>query len=515
MAVPEERAVLGEVFSDLVHALTKQKGKTGSEWVDWLQANDLIGVTREAVGAWHAKATAQQAKMERAQRAEERKPVSEQPGGIVLIRPSIVAELSKRVRGIKKALSEVEDQAHTVYSGFPDDIWQAVEDGARPLIAQAKDVERDIHKVYSVALQEMADRRQDAGADSAMAASVEKLERAGEHEEPDWKEWLRYHSTRTALEFWFSGAEKSLSHLKDIFKVVDVLHIWPEDKTVSVDGMRLVISESKDQAKIQDVINNIRMEAARIRKDGLGIALKDLVVKINLRKDYNVTHGYGAGKYSPACASYSKKYNDIYFHKDIDDCTIGFTFTHEVGHRFYYAVMSDQSKREWDAVINDSFISLGNVARSPDLRSLIVRFAATVQASADLASLSHEAIRSYAWDFGLAETRDKPMDQSIALASALSHMAPWIRSDPKYLSPEWAEKWLNKRQVLPERIGEFAYESEYATTNPSEAFAEAFRRYVQDGPRALGERTRAFFRRIVQEGGGVRLRQNKGAPCRR
>ena len=78
---------------------------------------------------------------------------------------------------------------------------------------------------------------------------------------------------------------------------------------------------------------------------------------------------------------------------------------------------------------------------------------------------------------------------------------------------ESARFWASQRKfrgVGIEPTAEPEATADYGAFNPSEAFAEAFRLYVTQGPRVLGEWTRQFFRDVVRAGGAARLRYNKG-----
>lgn len=161
------------------------------------------------------------------------------------------------------------------------------------------------------------------------------------------------------------------------------------------------------------------------------------------------------------------------------------TFTHEVGHRYYFRVLPSQARAHWQEVMGSRGI--------PITREAVLRFVDAVgdRAREDLGSVLSEEDR-YRIGLGVARTEgDKLIFKELSRTLAVE----W---DAKEYDRESYEKLLLGsvgETVLVEEI------SDYGRTSPVEAFAEVFRIYILQGPRALGPWTVEFFRTICSASG--------------
>ena len=175
------------------------------------------------------------------------------------------------------------------------------------------------------------------------------------------------------------------------------------------------------------------------------------------------------------------------------------TFIHELGHRVYYRFLPSGARAAWDAAIEAKTIPVteahiagfadmirmfqGKYNRMPysDEQEKVMAMVPQLQEDAAL-----RAVYAHLWD------RRPSYDGSNSPEGYSAHYH-------KYLVDEAADR---REQVHEETI------TDYATTNPQEAFAEAFVLYVLHGPSRLGPWTRATFREVLRSAFGRTLRKN-------
>jgi len=150
------------------------------------------------------------------------------------------------------------------------------------------------------------------------------------------------------------------------------------------------------------------------------------------------------------------------------------TFTHEVGHRFWFKSMTNQARAHWNEIMT-------------------TQQGVTTQEGVDL-------FMDKVWN-------PSASDRELEAIVERSRFDPEIKAMFRYFvdhSPSYTRtsegvkghhiRFNVGKAVLIEHI------TDYGATSPIEAFAEAFQRYVIEGSKALGEWTRSFFERLVKGG---------------
>lgn len=196
---------------------------------------------------------------------------------------------------------------------------------------------------------------------------------------------------------------------------------------------------------------------------GFPSAVKGLVVHIHFKME-----GWVAGQYVPA--------------KDrLEIHSLGLgrgTLTHEIGHRFWYKALGNNARAHWNDVLKTRTVEVTEGA----IHTFVNRY-----------------VRNQKWMLSRREvevllSRQERDEELKAQYRLLADHSPAYTSDPDEILTHHLKNNKGDKATL-EHI------SDYGATSPVEAFAEAFRLYVEKGPRALGPWTRQFFERVNRSGG--------------
>ena len=150
------------------------------------------------------------------------------------------------------------------------------------------------------------------------------------------------------------------------------------------------------------------------------------------------------------------------------------TFIHEVGHRFYFRMMSNRAQQHWEDVIETRQVKI----TPEDVGVFMGKIWDVKYRDRELVQLVQ---------------RSKFDPETKAKFNYLADHNPAYTSEPKEVGDHHL-KFNVGEKVTIEHI------SDYGATNPWEAFAEAFQLYVRKGPRAIGPWTRDFFERVTRGG---------------
>lgn len=166
------------------------------------------------------------------------------------------------------------------------------------------------------------------------------------------------------------------------------------------------------------------------------------------------------------------------------------TFIHEVGHRFYYRNLSSNARAHWEETIEGRVTKL----EKADIKAFVDTF-----------------LRSRKWPPTRRELESEVQQaghdpETEAKYLKLADRLPGFTVDPDEIEAWWLDNLVGERVQLEEI-------TEYGTTNPVEAFAEAFTEWVQKGPRALNPWTQNFFR-VISRSGGAKLAHRVAARWR-
>lgn len=228
-------------------------------------------------------------------------------------------------------------------------------------------------------------------------------------------------------------------------------------------GMTVVIhalNRAGRDGGLDSYLNGLRRQARAIARAGLKDALQGLTHHIRFDE-----HDGRGGEYD--------QYRD-----EVTVFPMGFsserTFTHEVGHRYWFMNMTNRARAHWERM------------------------------------LSTQQVRTTAEDVALFMDNVWQPDATEAQHLSLierSSFDPEQKAKFRYFAEHWpAYTWTKdgvKEHHLKFNLNEpvlIEHISDYGATSPIEAFAEAFAHYVTKGPRALGPWTRSFFERLVTRG---------------
>lgn len=233
--------------------------------------------------------------------------------------------------------------------------------------------------------------------------------------------------------------------------------------------------EDRDlERDIEDFLSRLGTFAKRIAAAGFGKALEGLTVRVAFA-DSKTTQSPGltAGQYNAP--------NDV-----LEIFPLGFirsdggTFTHEVGHRYWFKRLPPQAKARWKEMFDASTQTI----TAADVEDFVSNYLA-----------KHTKL----WKEDLEKVVKRQEDDPVTQAKFLELIS---FSRPMGIEREDIQglrKWLLDAgvgtKVHVEKI------TDYATENELESFAEAFRLYIVEGPGALGPWTRWFFKEISRAGG--------------
>lgn len=223
------------------------------------------------------------------------------------------------------------------------------------------------------------------------------------------------------------------------------------------------------QQAFDKFVTQLKKQLDQIKRAGFEKALKGLEVHVDF--DRSDLRG----------GQYDRSRDELtLFPLGLDD-----SFTHEVGHRFYYRGLPSNAVAHWEQIIN---------ARSFNLEANDIR-----------------GFMKDVWEQGLysreAEAKIKRLKLSPEMEAKYLRLAdhmPVFTQDRREVEEYLLKNHVGGRVQLEEI-------TDYGTTNPSEAFAEAFRLWVLKGPRAVGPWTQNFFR-IITRAGGAKLASSKLIP---
>lgn len=246
----------------------------------------------------------------------------------------------------------------------------------------------------------------------------------------------------------------------------------PEREKVQIAGINVVIygkgQESRSFSPHSEFLKDLRRQASVITRAGFGAALKGLTLFINYDRTDMVAGNYNANKDSLTI-----------FPLGMSAGPQEETFIHEVGHRFYFRILSSRARLYWE----EAFNGRGAKIEKADVNNFIKFYKK---------QRNPERIPRKEWSRIVDQAPIDPESQ--AKFKYLSHHIPWA----------WEADAEELREILlRDDVGDKVlqeYITDYGATDPWEAFAEAFQLYILKGPRRLGPWTRNFFEKITQGG---------------
>lgn len=237
-----------------------------------------------------------------------------------------------------------------------------------------------------------------------------------------------------------------------------------DDEKFRLSGVQVVIKakgrREEHESEIRAFLASLGNQVKRIQQAGFGKAVQGMTVVISLKPD----DFQEAGRYEPAADTLFLGYMGI--------SPKSKTFTHEVGHRYYFKVMPSGARRYWEDMINKRSVTI----TADHIKEFVAKYGVQGTDREALAKIEREVT--------------EPTKREVF--KHLVGQRPVFTSDPSEI-----ERFMMKH------VGERAnmeFITEYGATDAWEAFAEAWQLYILKGPRRLGEWTRWFFETVSSGG---------------
>lgn len=253
---------------------------------------------------------------------------------------------------------------------------------------------------------------------------------------------------------------------------------------VEVGGVQVVIENwgRRDDPELEGhfhkSMNLLRQRIDAIKQAGFPGAVRGLTVTMSFdQKEWDTN-----GKYTPSTDTLNIYPIGLYG----PDTGHG-TFTHEVGHRFYFRELPGQARAHWEETLN---------ARGLEItREDVERFTAAVLRKAGPSGHGGLYGQEEILEAALPAARD---DSDVAKFKEMSRLPLQSFSDNSPFKPQ---AYIDFVMTKVGEIVQLEEITDYANTNPMEAFADCFKLWVLKGPGALKPWTRNFFREVCRAGG--------------
>ena len=229
--------------------------------------------------------------------------------------------------------------------------------------------------------------------------------------------------------------------------------------------------EASREKSFKDLVNGIKGWSKKIQKAGFGKCIEGLTVDL----DFGLTSDNSGDMVS----------GEYYMNKDmlkLYGCGMTQdTFTHELGHRFWYRNVPSNAKKHWQDTIKSKKVSI----ERKDVEDYVEKY------------FDNNGNKIYKRRVGLKIIDKKETNaETKAKFKALQMSSVWSAENKKEVVTKLCDRWVGPGKEIP-----IEHITNYGNTNAEEAFAEAFKLYIVRGPGKLGEWTRWFFREIVRTGG--------------
>ena len=232
--------------------------------------------------------------------------------------------------------------------------------------------------------------------------------------------------------------------------------------------------EASREKSFKQLVNGIKSWSKKIQKAGFGKCIEGLTVDL----DFGLTGESG-----------DMVNGEYYMNKDmlkLYGCGMTQdTFTHELGHRFWYRELPSNAKKHWQDTIKSKKVAID----FEDVDEYVKKY------------FNKHGERLHKRKAGLRVIDKKETNaETKAKFKALQMTPVYSTYNRKEVATKLSDRWVGPGKEIP-----IEHITNYGNTNAEEAFAEAFKLYIIKGPGKLGEWTRWFFREIVRTGGALSL----------
>lgn len=253
----------------------------------------------------------------------------------------------------------------------------------------------------------------------------------------------------------------------------------PAEQRLEVAGVNVVFRNfgrtGEDEAQVDAFLRELRTGLGQIARAGFPSAYKGMTLFV----DFN-SESMTCGKYQPSTDELTLFPLGLYGDKYS-------TFTHEIGHRFWFREMSTNARAAWDEELSGAMVKI----EPKDIDIFYDRI---------VAPLIHNEFPPDRQEQLAQIKRVNPDDADRVKWTELADVNTYNYNPngPTKFDPEEYKKRLLDDVGVSIHLEPI---TEYARESPVEAFADAFRLWVLKGPGALGPWTREFFKKVVRTGG--------------
>jgi len=229
--------------------------------------------------------------------------------------------------------------------------------------------------------------------------------------------------------------------------------------------------QASREKSFKQLVDGIKSWSKQIQKAGFGKCIDGLTVDLDFGLTSDETNDMVNGEYYK-----NKDMLKLYGTGMVQD-----TFTHELGHRFWYRELPSNAKKHWQDTIKSKKVAID----FEDVKNYVEKY------------FDKNGNKIHKRKAGL-KVIDKKEDNAETKAKfkVMQMSSVWSTNNRKEVVTKLSDKWVGPGKEIP-----IEHITNYGNTNAEEAFAEAFKLYIIRGPGKLGEWTRWFFREIVRTGG--------------
>ncbi len=251
--------------------------------------------------------------------------------------------------------------------------------------------------------------------------------------------------------------------------------LYDQDEQFQVGGIDVIVkrdNRTKGMDKYLKIfISELKKAIIKVKKAKLGKALKGLLVNVVFDSSMPQAGSFDFPNITINLGSVGA-YEEV-------------VFLHELGHRFYYELLSGAARKYWDTNIVNPMTTI----EDRDVDTFMSKFVTDLDKLQEMKfSKRKKYLRSLVKKANLSKI-DK------AKFSEIASRLPTIGYDDTI---EDLKSKLKSR-VVGERV-HLEYISEYARKNSSEAFSEVFALYLANSKGKLGEWTQDLFKRTMKLG---------------
>jgi len=285
----------------------------------------------------------------------------------------------------------------------------------------------------------------------------------------------------------FSAAFKAIEDL--INQEAKLITLVKPDEQVQVHGVNIRIKNmttSDFHAKyLKRFMDALPKAVKAIKKSGFKKAMRGFSVEINFKaKDVpGIPGGLTAG-------AYDKDKDKLYILPlGLNDNLSDSTLIHEIGHRYWFRDVPPNAQKSWNDKIDSRKVTI--------TKDHIDKF-----------------FDRYYKEYGFENRKDIEADAKKNVHDPILNVIFTELADrtPFFMVKEGEDQKTRYYQfMIDNHVGNkvnLEFISDYGNTNPAEAFAEVFRKWVAGRVGTLGPWTRQFFKDIVRTG-GANIRESK------